>query len=97
MNKGDTVVYAQDLSIMGPPWNPILIEMTVERDYGGTAAVSDGNRPHLVNTDLLFPDMERAVKAVAMRTLTIADTAESDAKQARKVANEWAKKLEALD
>jgi hypothetical protein len=99
MNKGDTVVYAQDYSIHGPPWNPVLIEMIVERDYGDTISVYVPNttRLHLVSTDLVFPNMETAVKAVTMKILTIADDAESTAKTARWVANNWLAELKDFD
>ena len=97
MNKGDTVVFVQALGIFGPPWNPYLIEMTVERDYGGTISLSDGQRMHLVSADLVFPDMETAVKAVSSKAITNADAAKSAATTARYVADNWLLKLKEYD
>ncbi len=74
-----------------------LIEMTVDRDYGDTMAVSDGKRMCLVSTDLVFPDMEAAVRAVALREGMKAAIAETDAKQARRLANYWLLRLEDFD
>jgi len=97
MNKGDNVVYVQTLDCQGDISSPDLIEMTVDRDYGATIAVSDGNRLHLVSADRVFPDMEAAVKAVTMKALTIADVAESEAKRARLIATDWLLKLKDFD
>jgi ketopantoate hydroxymethyltransferase len=97
MNKGDSVVFVQTLDAIHGQGIQNLIELTVERDYGATIAVSDGDRLHLVSADLVFPDMETAVKATAMRVLARADIAESNAKQARILADDWLLKLKDFD
>jgi hypothetical protein len=97
MNKGDTVVYVQILSIPDEENFPDLFEMTVERDYGDTVSVFDGHRIHLASADRVFPNMEVAIKAVTMRAVSRADSAESAARAARRVANDWLLKLKDFD
>lgn len=98
MNKGDFVVYVQAVGGLSNPRVQNLVEMTVDRDYGTTMSLFDGNRRHyLVGTDMVFPDMKSAVKAVAVRAQSRANTTERDAIQARKTANYWLLKLKDFD
>ncbi len=97
MNKGDTVIFAQRFDPHVEDSNPDLIEVTVHRDYGDTVLVTKNGHQHLVGGDAVFSDTSTAVKAFALQSQMKADIAESRAKYARWVANEWLRKLEALD
>ena len=97
MNKGDSVVFVRAVGGLNNPGIQNLVKRTFEYSYGDTVSLSDGNRQHLAPAALVFPNMEMAVKAVTMRALMRASIAESDAKQARQLANDWLRKLEDFD
>jgi len=99
MNKGDSVVFVRAVGGLNNPGIQNLVERTVDRDHnhGDTISLLDGDRQHLAPAALVFPDMEIAIKAVTLRAMMGADIAESDAKQARKLANYWLLKLKDFD
>ena len=97
MNKGDTVIFAQRFDPHEDDCHPDLIEVTFERGYDDAVRVSKDGRQHLVGMNAVFPNMPSAVKALALQAQLKADSAESGARHARWVANEWLRKLEALD
>ena len=97
MNKGDSVVFVRAAGGLRNPGIQNLVKRTFDRDLGDTVSLFDGNRQHLAPTNMVFPDMEMAVKAVAMYALTLLGIAESDVKQARRYATDWLLKLEGFD